>query len=263
MIERFEIEMLGGGWERKYRRARPETERLPWGTLQLDRHSAETLASGREHWTVAAFQEHATAAMCGEMVRLLVLARAPLDLIATATRFPLDELVHVELCARLATELGGAVDLQHDPQLVAPSADPDRPVLLATAELAVRVFCVGEAVSVPIIAATWRETTQPLPRAILEIILRDEASHGSFGWAVLDWASDKLEPAWRQHLARVAVETIADLEATWDVLRRSTGSGSSAGCELGWLEPRRYLQVAQRALDEHVRAPLRARRLCE
>src|SRR5438094_6865359 len=33
VIEPFEIELAGGGWERRYRRERPEIERLPWGTL--------------------------------------------------------------------------------------------------------------------------------------------------------------------------------------------------------------------------------------
>lgn len=195
MIEPFELELLGGGWERRYRRARPEVEALPWGTLlPLDEATAEL---ARAHWTTAAYQEHATAAICGEMIRLLASCRAPLDLIAVASEFPPDEIVHVELCARLLAELGGASPVLHDPRALAPSADPELPPLLAAVELAIRVFCVGEAVSVPIIAATYKATTGVLPRAILQIILRDEATHGTFGWALLDWAADRIEPAWR------------------------------------------------------------------
>ena len=38
-----------------------------------------------------------------------------------ACRFPLDEMVHVELCSRLASEFGGGVEVHHDPEeLVAP-----------------------------------------------------------------------------------------------------------------------------------------------
>ncbi len=251
MIEPFELELLGGGWERRYRRARPEVEELPWGTL-----GAGSLAA-REHWTLAAFQEHATAAMCGEMLRLLVACRAPLDLIAHACRFPLDELVHVELCARLASELGGAIDLRHDSRLLAPPLD-DEP-LYAAAELAIRVFCVGEAASVPILTATWRATTHPLPRAVLGIIVRDEAPHGAFGWAFLDWAEPRLDPAWRPRLARAAADAIGELEAA--CARLADGRASGTGAELGWLEPAPYLAVARRAIADDVVAPLRARGL--
>ena len=251
----FSLEMLGGGWEKRYRRTRPEGDRLAWGTLPD--HDAPTRACARDHWTIAAYQEHATAAICGEMLRLLVCCRAPLDLIACASRFPLDELVHVELCARLLSELGGAAALEHDPELIAPRADPALPLVLAMLELAVRVFCVGEAVSVPIIAATWRATVHPLPRGILQLILRDEATHGTFGFAVLDWAADRITPAWRAHLTTVARETIDELRTSWAVLDRKPETG--LGAQLGWLEPPRYLEVAHAALSSAVIGPLRAR----
>src|SRR5206468_10330451 len=113
-------------------------------------------------------------------------------LVATATRFPLDELVHVELCARLAAELGGGAPLSHDPRELAPHPDPSLPALLAAAELVVRVFCVGEAVSIPLLRGTSRAATHPLVKGVLDRIVRDEAAHGRFGWQFLDWAADRL-----------------------------------------------------------------------
>src|SRR6185503_18786968 len=100
-LELFELEMLGGGTERRYRRARPEVEALPWGTIEPARHRGADLIDARMHWTIAAFQEQRTGAACAETVRALLAARAPLDLVAAASRFPLDEIVHVEMCARV------------------------------------------------------------------------------------------------------------------------------------------------------------------
>lgn len=258
MNEPFELELLGGGWERCYRRQRPELDALPWGTLRARSYSAEVLRVAREHWTIAAFQEHVTAAACGELLRLLVACRAPLDLIAYATRFPLDELVHVELCARICDELGGAAHAPHDPRAVAPPADATTPALLAAAELAIR-FAVGEAYSVPILVATMRATIHPLVRGVLEIIARDEGPHGSFGWVFLDWAAPRLDPAWRPRLVATAATAIGELETIIAPLADAPETG--AGAELGWLEPARYVELARRAIDHQVRAPLAARQL--
>lgn len=106
--ELFELELYGGGMERRYRRMRPEVEAMPWGTLDLSGISEEQLVSGRRAWTGAAFQEHRTAIACAATLRALIECRAPVDLIGVASRFPLDEMVHVELCARMAMELGVA-----------------------------------------------------------------------------------------------------------------------------------------------------------
>src|SRR5258706_9641566 len=105
--ELFELELFGEGVERRYRKMRPEVEAMPWGTLDLRGVPEETIVTARKAWTTAAFQEHRTGVACSMTLRALLEARAPLDLVALATRFPLDEIVHVELCARLAMELGG------------------------------------------------------------------------------------------------------------------------------------------------------------
>ena len=118
--ELFELGVLGGAPERQYRRMRPEVERMPWGTLDPSRHSPELVLRARRSWTLAAFQEHRTGAACAATLQALIAARAPVDLVAVATRFPLDELTHVEMCARLASELGGATPLVHTPNEMVP-----------------------------------------------------------------------------------------------------------------------------------------------
>jgi hypothetical protein len=245
----FELELLGGRFERRYRRVRPEVERMPWGTIDIAGFDEEHLVVARRAWTSAAFQEHRTAAACASTLRALVEVRAPLDLVAMAARFPLDEIVHVELCARLATELGGGTELLHDPSL--------RPLLRA-ADLVTRFFCVGEALSIPLLRGTWKAAQHPLPRAVLGRIVKDEAAHGVFGWHFLDWAAPALTAADREHLRVAAEETIDQVRRLWDDLRKRQQAPAAIHA-LGWMQTDAYLTLAASSLEDEVIAPLRAR----
>lgn len=252
--------LLGGATERRYRRMRPEVEALPWGTLDPQRYSERARIAHRQAWTLSAFQEHRTAAACADTVSALVAAGAPLDLIAMATRFSLDELVHVELCARLANELGGGVRLLHDPRALAPGPSAALPPLLRAADLIVRHFCVGEAISVPLLRATWHATRHALVKGALGVIVKDEAAHGELGWMFLDWADDALDDADRAQLGAVAGAMIADVRRSCAAVAERTVE-PGAGAELGWLEPREYVAVAEAALAAKVLAPLSERGL--
>jgi hypothetical protein len=255
-LELFELELLGGPTERRYRRARPEVEALPWGTLRPDRHAPSDVIDARGHWTLAAFQEQRTAAACAETLRALLACRAPLDLVAVASRFPLDEIVHVELCSRVAEELGGGTPIRHDPREIAPAPDRDDPPLVQAAEMIVAAYCVGEAFSVPILRQTWHATRHPLLREVLGIIVKDEAAHGAFGWTFLDWAGEALDP-YRDRLAAIARAAIEEFTANHLAIARMPDS--DVGRDLGWMEPTPYLDVGRRAMAEHVIRPLRAR----
>src|SRR5262245_9316574 len=74
--ELFELSLLGGAYERRYRRLRPDVERLPWGSLDVAALDARTVERGRRFWTVAAFQEHRTGAACAATLEALIAARA-------------------------------------------------------------------------------------------------------------------------------------------------------------------------------------------
>jgi len=259
--ELFELELLGGPVERRYRTARPEIDAMPWGTLNPADYPEKIVQAGRRAWTRAAFQEWRTGTACGLTVKALYEARAPLDLIAMATRFPLDELVHVELCSRLAMELGGATPLVYDPDhmVVEPLEDAD--AVMRCADLVVRFFCVGEALSIPMLRGTWHATKHPLPKAVLGRIVRDEAAHGAFGWLFLDWAEDLLSDEDRVRLASAADTTVAAVKKNWEYLQDGASDPSSAAHALGWMKTDAYLELAQTSLERNVLAPLRRRRI--
>jgi hypothetical protein len=259
--ELFELELFGGGIERRYRRMRPEVEAMPWGTLDASKVPEKALVLARKQWTGAAFQEHRTGIACAATVRVLFECRAPVDLIAMASRFVLDELVHVELCARMAMELGGGTEIVHDPDALIVDADPELPPLLRAADLVARCFCVGEALSIPLLRGTWKAARHPLPRAVLGRIVKDEAAHGTFGFAFLDWAMPMLTDADREHVARAADRAIRVVYRQWEGIkrRRSGAYDESVGDALAWMQSDAYLALAARSMQERVRRPLLAR----
>jgi hypothetical protein len=259
--EVFELEMMGGAWERRFRRLRPEVEAMPWGTLDPRDFPPELVLAARKAWTGAAFQEHRTGAACAETLRCLIETRAPVDLIAVASRFPLDEMVHVELCARMAMELGGGTEIVHDPSNMILRADDAKRPLLRCAEIVVNNFCVGEALSIPMLHGSWRATEHPLPRAILGRIVKDEAAHGVFGFAFLDWAEDGLDARDREVLGRAADAAIAGIHRLWDDIRARPKAPRSSVHALGWMETSDYLALAQRSMRTKVIEPLLSRNI--
>lgn len=257
--ELFELELLGGGWERRYRKLRPEVDAMPWGTLDTRGYPEELVIAARKSWTSAAFQEHRTGAACAETLQCLIEARAPLDLIAVATRFPLDEMVHVELCARMSMELGGGTEIRHDPAHMNLHADPALPPLLRAAELVVYNFCVGEALSIPMLRGTWKAAAHPLPRAILGRIVKDEAAHGVFGFAFLDWANELLDDGDRAHLAHTADRAIRGIHDLWAGVASRPRAADADVHALGWMQTDAYLALARRSLRSRVIDPLLTR----
>lgn len=252
MIEPFELEILGGATERRFRRMRPEVEAMPWASFDPSVYPETVRLAARRAWTNAAFQEHRTGAACASALRAMIEARVPVDLIAVATRFPLDEMVHVELCARMAGLLGGGTEILYDPDETFPDPPRDQAPLRRAAEAVIGTFCVGEAVSIPLLRGTARAATHPLPRAILSRIVRDEAAHGVFGYTFLDWADPSFDDDDRVYLARAASRTIAAIEANWDVIRANPERHLASEHALGWMQTDAYLGLAAASMKKQV-----------
>jgi hypothetical protein len=257
--ELFELELVGGAIERRYRTMRPEVEAMPWGTLRTEGVRAELVDAARKSWTGAAFQEHRTGAACAATLQSLIEARAPLDLIAVASRFPLDEMVHVELCSRLAMEFGGAVELVYEPDKMVAAIGKGEEPLMRAAHQVVAFFCVGEALSIPLLHGTWKACTAPLTRAVLKRIVQDEAEHGTFGWAFLDWVQPHLSADDRDRLRATAELAILGVKHNWAAIRARPPASEDQAHDLGWMQTDAYLALAGQSLQTHVIEPLAAR----
>jgi len=272
-FEIFELEILGGATERHYRARHPHVEKMPWGSLDLARFGEDELLAARRGWTDLALQEYGAAASQANVVRLLVRARVPMDLSALVANFPLDELVHTEVCARMAEELGGVVPIEYPTERVFPSSSPSRGSPLAqAAQVVAWEFCVGETLSHGLLTFHHRHATVPLLEAAWGRLGKDEALHARFGWLFMQWALPRLTPAELRHVRHVAeraVEHVKELdekvgaqppEAFVDV-----GVFGSRGKDAYLLESRRILRdrVVRRLRAARSRPrPTPSRRAC-
>jgi hypothetical protein len=130
---------------------------------------------------------------------------------------------------------------------------------MRAADKVVRYFCVGEALSIPLLRGTWKAAKHPLPRAVLGRIVKDEAAHGVFGFAFLDWAIDDISTEERAHLGRAADRTIRAIQRQWRGIEkgRTADYDEKMGDALGWMQSDAYLELAQKSMEQRVRAPLR------
>jgi hypothetical protein len=257
--ELFELSLYGEGIEKRFRRMRPEVMAMPWGTLSTEGFPEKDLILARKAWTGAAFQEHRTGIACAATLRALMECRAPLDLISVATRFPLDEMVHVELCARMAMELGGGTEIVHDPTMLIVDGDEHVSPIVRAGDLVVRFFCVGEALSIPLLRGTWKAAQHPLPRAVLGRIVKDEAVHGTFGFAFLDWACQFYSPEDLAYLGHQADRAIRAIMRQWEDLKSRPPRPVREGDSLAWMETGAYLRLAEKSMRDKVVQPLVAR----
>jgi len=261
-FEDFEVGLYGGAMENQYRKMRPEVMEMPWGSIAAEVHQYpdKVIQKARRIWTMAAFQEYRTGASVMDALQQMIEVRAPIDMLAVATRFPLDEIAHVEMCGRILAEVGGAVRLLHDPKHMTAPKNPDIEPLLQCAETIIRVFGVGEAVSIPILRTSGQKATHPLVGAVLMRIAQDEAMHGQFAWFFLDWCLDAFDADEKHYLASAAREQIDTLLDAWAIFAEPNEEEITEA-RLGWMDPETYFSVAHESLDTAVIKPLAKRGL--
>lgn len=254
--ERFRVTFTSGG-------SRPLPGQYPWDALDPGRYPAELVRRARRGWTENAFNEYCTFTAMGQLLQALGEAQAPLDLWKMASRFPEEEVVHVELCAGIAERLGGLWDRRFDPASLAIPLDPSLTPVQRALELTVRLCCVGEAFSLPMLAGAMRSATHPLTRSVLTTIVEDESLHGRFGYRYLEHVAGDLPAAERDRLGRAASETLRSYAPLWERLTSRVAHGvTSEGFlldhvhELGWMESTAYRTLALATIDRSVRGPL-------
>lgn len=256
----FELHWQGGAAERRFRKLRPGAPSLPWHALTAADHQPALVARARLAWTQGAFNEHCTAAAMAALLQVLLAANAPIDLVGMAGDFIADEMNHVELNARMAMVLGGAPLCEVDFSSQVPQVKP-APPLMRACELALRVCCVAETFSAPILAATAKAATHPLTRAVLEQLARDEPHHAMLGWLVLQWGLPQLSQDERQRLADAADEEIRLLwseQAQYYGDADGTEPSDAEVCALGWLPAEQHAELTRQVLHHDIAKRLRS-----
>lgn len=212
--QQLALEWMGGATERRMRASRPAFDDLPWDSFDVTRCDPDSLVEARQVWTNGVFTEYASAAAFSAMNLAFLQCGAPVDLCAAAADFALDELVHVTLVSRLVMALGGATPYVADLERIAPQPS-DLPARLRAAELAIKISCVGEALSLPALSASHRGASHPLARAVLDRLRHDEGPHASIGHWFLAWAGAWLTTGDREYLGGIARDAISVYEPLW------------------------------------------------
>ncbi|MGH7436886.1 MAG: hypothetical protein ACRENE_14535 [Polyangiaceae bacterium] len=260
----FELEWMGGAAERHFRKARPATEDLPWGTLDPKGYSPVAVEAARTSWTEVAINEYRAVAYFSSVLRALVDVRAPLDLLGMTSDFLADECSHVELASRMAMELGGAAPRAVAVEGFAPGPVGKTPLERAN-EIILRISCVQEAFAGGTAAVSMASTTHPLPRAVYESILRDEAHHRRLGGIYFEWALARIDDAELARLGRALLTSLKSLARFWAkapaTAVRPAPSPKAAAPEnelraLGWLLPARFADVAREVVVRDILDPL-------
>ncbi len=260
--ELFELDVHGGTSERHFHQRRPHADGMPWGRLARDLPNLLTddeLAAAQRGWMDLALQEYGAAASQSDVLRLLVRARAPIDLTAMLAEFPLDELAHTDLCARMGAELGGVPPLSYRTEKVFPEPVPGRGSLLAQAARAVAwEFCVGETLSQGLLAFHVKHARHPLLAAVWGRLAKDEAAHARFGWLFMDWVRPTLTPTERREVTRTIERAIAHVDELDAKVESLPDAAFVEFGVFGACGRKAYLAETRAILDRRVVARLRA-----
>jgi hypothetical protein len=212
----------------------------------------------RAEWRARIAAEYTSAAVTQHLTLWLIQAGAPPDLIDAGLTIVADELVHSRLSHEVYTAAGG-----NQP----PAIDRDALALARTSErldhdilrVAVRVFCLGETVAVPLFKHMRERCTVAVARDALDRILRDEVRHRDFGWDLLDWLD---QPAL---VAPQLPAMLAELAATYgtDNPAVSGDDGQITDDDRAWglAPPRDYAHILARTIDKDFRPRFAARNI--
>jgi hypothetical protein len=255
----FELEWMGGAAEHHFRKARPAIDQLPWGTVDPSKYAPAAVDRARASWTEVAINEYRAVASFSEVLRALVDVKAPLDLLGMTSDFLADECSHVELASRMAMELGGAAPREVDFERF--TARPRGLTAMQRAnELILRVGCISEAFSGGTATVSYASTSHPLPRAVYETILRDEAHHRRLGGLYFEWAMSRIDDSELRRLGQVLLAALRGLAPFWKSRAARTEAPPPWPEEdlkaLGWLGVAKFAPIAKEVVVRDILDPL-------
>ena len=213
------------------------------------RHAAASPAV-RIEWLRRVEEEYRSAAIAHHLTLWLLQMGASPDLIRAGLRICDDELIHSELSYRAFRAAGG----QGAPSMARESLGLRRnesdPLEHDVTRVAVRVFCLGETVAVPLFKALREGCTVPPARRVLDRVLQDEVRHRDFGWALLDTLLDLPLAGVVRAVAEKELPTyFARLRLAYGARERNIDDIDSADRAWGLMPPSKYAETVERTLE--------------
>jgi hypothetical protein len=176
----------------------PELSRAAFAAFDAGAYDAPLRARGVRAFQLRALDEYRSQVAFTELLAELTEMGFSWDVLGTAVRIVRDEARHVELCRRMIAALGGGDRVPGEPRWV--RSDKRLPVRARVLRTIVGSLCIGETISVRMLAAGRDATVDPLARALATCLTADESVHGRFGWAVLELMAPGLDDAERELL---------------------------------------------------------------
>ncbi|MCA9615179.1 MAG: ferritin-like domain-containing protein [Sandaracinus sp.] len=180
MAQSPRFEPLGFGPFAKTHAAFTEVDAFDWNALASGEHDPKERERGRRSFVLRALDEQRSLAAFTELLGELVEVGAPIDVIGSLARVVRDEALHVDLCDRVVKALGGWDDKAPEPTWV--RSDKRLPLQQRVLATVLGSLCIGETISVHMIAGVRKGASDPVVHEVLTRLLADESFHSRFGW---------------------------------------------------------------------------------
>jgi hypothetical protein len=227
-----------------------ELSRKAFAAFKRGAYDRSAVNVGRRTWQHRALDEYRSQVAFTELLMLLTDLGFAFDILGTCVRVVRDEARHVELCRRMVAALGGPQIIQGDPSWV--RADASQPKMHQVLRIVVGSLCVGETLSMRLLAAATRYTADPLAKAVNACFVKDESIHSRFGWTLLE----ALEPTLRNADRREIAQTLPHfLEGAEGIVRSGPSDPEAAGNPFGYLPDEVRDRVFFQALERDILAP--------
>lgn len=187
---------MGGGWGRplrvRGRQVHPELREGADWTLGERPDGADLDAPTRRAlealWLHDAQKEHASVPAFSRVSWVLAAIGAPAELLLWSHRCALEEIAHARRCFALAAGYGGrSHTVLPMPELLHAGLELRGDAIEVLMAESLGDGCQLEDFNADIAAACVQVCEEPVTRAVLEQIAREERSHAEFSWAVVDW----------------------------------------------------------------------------
>lgn len=173
-------------------------------------YSQRDLMRGRRAWELRTLDEYRSQVAFTEMLSEMTEVGMPFDILGAGIRIVRDEARHVELCRRMVLALGGDGKINREPNFV--RSNKKLSVRERILRCAMGSLCVGETISVRLLAGVRDEAQDPLARSILQQLVQDESIHSQFGWRLLEHLAPTLTSKERKTLQRLVPKYILSAE---------------------------------------------------
>ncbi|HTQ41301.1 MAG TPA: ferritin-like domain-containing protein [Polyangiaceae bacterium] len=203
----------------------------------------------RAEWARRVEEEYRSASIAQHLTLWLIQIGASPDLVHVGMRIADDEMVHSEMSHAVLEAAGGGGTAPIPRETLELSRTPGDALERDVTRVAVRVFCLGETVAVPLFRRLREGCTVPVARRALDRVLRDEVRHRDFGWSLLTWLLEHpMAPALRKLAEASLPADFARLRGAYGARPEMTEIDAKDRA-WGLMSPSEYAAATERTLE--------------